>query len=167
MDYQNGKIYRIVCSESGKQYIGSTCSTLTKRLHQHKKRNALGIGCSCKDFVDPQIFLVEDYPCERKEQLLMRERFWMENTDCVNIKRPIVTKEEKVLLDKLYSIKNYKLNKDKILKKQRERYCEHKDTILAFKNRKLMCECGTVLMYQNLSRHRRSHKHNSIMNGTN
>ena len=32
MDYKNGKIYRIVCEETGRQYIGSTCSTLVKRL---------------------------------------------------------------------------------------------------------------------------------------
>lgn len=147
MDYQNGKIYRIVCSESGKQYIGSTCSTLTKRLHQHKKRNALGIGCSCKNFIDPQIFLIEDFPCERKEQLLMRERWWMENTNCVNINRPIVSKQELILEKKL-------------------NYMENRDSILAFKNRKLMCECGHVLMYQNLARHRRTHRHSSIMNGT-
>ena len=147
MDYLNGKIYRIVCSKTNKQYIGSTCSTLTKRLHQHNKKNEAGFGCSCKDFINPKIFLVEDFPCERKEQLLMRERFWMENTDCVNINRPIVTREEHI-------------------RENKERYISNREDILAFKNRKLMCECGHELMYQNLSRHRRTPRHISIMNGT-
>ena len=39
MDYKNGKIYRIVCEETGRQYIGSTCSTLVKRLSNHKNKS--------------------------------------------------------------------------------------------------------------------------------
>ena len=38
MDYKNGKIYRLVCNTTGKQYIGSTCSTLCKRLYEHKHK---------------------------------------------------------------------------------------------------------------------------------
>jgi len=34
--YKNGKIYRIVCNQTGLQYIGSTCKTLKQRLQQHK-----------------------------------------------------------------------------------------------------------------------------------
>jgi hypothetical protein len=30
------------------------------------------------------IVLLEDYPCERKEQLLARERYFIETLDCVN-----------------------------------------------------------------------------------
>jgi len=93
MDYQNGKIYRVVCEETGRQYIGSTCSTLVKRLSNHKRNKKN--GSSCKDFINPKIFLIEDYPCDRKEQLLMRERYHMENTECVNLNRPIRTDTER------------------------------------------------------------------------
>ena len=37
VNYQNAKIYRIVCNISGKQYIGSTCEPrLCMRLAKHK-----------------------------------------------------------------------------------------------------------------------------------
>ena len=36
VNYQNAKIYRIVCNVTGKQYIGSTVSNLSTRLSQHK-----------------------------------------------------------------------------------------------------------------------------------
>ena len=44
--------------------------------------------------MDCQITLVEDCPCERKEQLLMRERYWIENTSCINITHPLRTSTE-------------------------------------------------------------------------
>jgi hypothetical protein len=37
-DYQKSKIYRLVCNITGKQYIGSTVSTLSKRKGQHKDK---------------------------------------------------------------------------------------------------------------------------------
>ena len=96
MDYQNGKIYRIVCEETQRVYIGSTSSTLVKRLSTHKSKIKSGVNhCAWKDFINPKIFLIEDYPCDRKEQLLMRERYHMENTECVNLNRPIRTDTER------------------------------------------------------------------------
>ena len=37
VNYANGKIYRIVCNTTGKQYIGSTTRPLSERLNGHKK----------------------------------------------------------------------------------------------------------------------------------
>ena len=64
MVYSNGKIYRVICEETNRQYIGSTCNPLRKRLYEHKKKHN---GCMTKDFINPSIILIEDYPCERKE----------------------------------------------------------------------------------------------------
>ena len=36
-DYQKGKIYKIVCNETGLVYIGSTTQALSQRLQGHKK----------------------------------------------------------------------------------------------------------------------------------
>jgi hypothetical protein len=108
MDYKNGKIYRVVCSETNRQYIGSTTSTLVKRLHQHKYKK----DCMCKDFIEPKIFLIEDFPCDRKDQLLMRERYFIESMECVNLYRPIVTKEEVLKERKEYNDNNKEKRKE-------------------------------------------------------
>ena len=121
MDYKNGKVYRVICEETNRQYIGSTCTELRKRLHQHKRK---GNTCMTKDFINPSIFLIEDYPCERKEQLLMRERHFMETMECVNMVRPIVSREEKLEENKEYREKNKeKLNK--YIKEYREKNKEY------------------------------------------
>ena len=102
-DYSKSKIYRIICNKTGLVYIGSTTTKLSQRLTEHKaqyirfkndkiKRKASAIEIIEND--DYSIFLIEDYPCERKEQLLKREREIIENINCINKKRPIVSKEE-------------------------------------------------------------------------
>jgi hypothetical protein len=95
--YVNGKIYRIVCDDL--TYYGSTIQPIKKRFCQHK--NKFVAWCKCNkpaatSFHDkltsfqlfergtPSIFLVEDFPCERKDQLEARERFYIENNECVN-----------------------------------------------------------------------------------
>ena len=142
MDYQNGKIYRIVCEETGRQYIGSTCSTLVKRFSNHKRSR----DCTCKDFINPKIILIEDYPCDRKEQLLMRERYHMENTECVNLYRPIITKEEK---EEKYI--KYKL--------------DNKDRFNEFKRQRKICECGSNVSHGALERHKKTAKHKRLLGG--
>lgn len=95
-DYSKGLIYRIVCNETGEQYIGSTTQTLTKRLSQHKKdisRNP----CSSTQIINRgnyAIVLIEECPCENKNQLERRERYFIETIECVNMKKPAQTKEE-------------------------------------------------------------------------
>lgn len=109
-NYSNGKIYRIVCNETGKQYIGSTTISLAARLSQHKKIFKCQKNCTSRDVLeynDFSIVLIEDYPCERKEQLLQRERFYIETMDCVNKKIPTRTAAEW-----------YKENRERLIEKQ-------------------------------------------------
>jgi hypothetical protein len=90
--YQNGKIYRIHCNITGKDYIGSTIYTLAKRLGDHianyrrwldGKSNRVSSFeiLQCGDY---EIILIEDYPCKSKLELLKRERYWCTRMDCVN-----------------------------------------------------------------------------------
>jgi len=182
MDYKNGKIYRVVCSETDRQYIGSTCSTLVKRLYGHKLKHN---RASCKDFIDPKIFLIEDFPCDRKDQLLSRERFYMESMECVNMIRPIVTKEEKKQKIKEYREKNkeqlnqkYKewceKNAEKLKIQKKEWNENNKDKIkkIADKYRennkerrtqKFDCECGGTYSYTDKARHKKTKKHQAYL----
>ena len=91
--YQLGKIYKIVCNVTGLCYIGSTKQRLLcQRLSQHRgsykswKKTNKHFMTSFKVIENDnyEIVLMEEYPCETKDQLHSRERYWIEQTDCVN-----------------------------------------------------------------------------------
>ena len=82
-DYQKGKIYKITSEQlPGKCYIGSTIQTLKKRMCQHtsdykcylkgtNKRIKTSFKICC--YQDAKINLIEEFPCESKAELEMRE----------------------------------------------------------------------------------------------
>ena len=122
VNYQNGKVYKIVCNTTGLVYFGSTCEiTLARRLAGHTKDYKRGIKISSTKIIENGnygIFLVETYPCNSRDELNMRERFYIENNECVNKVIPIRTEDEKKLLEKKqnakYHIENYEKNKTKL-----------------------------------------------------
>ena len=93
-NYQNGKFYKIVDNYRGNIYIGSTTIGLRQRLAGHvntfnkyKKRersytSSFAIIKNC----NYDIVLLENYPCNNKEELHARERFHIEHNICVNKK---------------------------------------------------------------------------------
>jgi len=125
VNYQLGKIYRILCNNTGEQYVGATCQKkLCTRLAQHvSKKN----DCSSKGIIERgnyEMLLIESYPCNSKDELHRRERHFIETLDnCVNNKRPIRTKEEK----KEYNKEWYVENKTDILEKQKKYNDENKE----------------------------------------
>ena len=77
-DYQNGKIYTIRCrTDDTKIYVGSTTTTLSQRITQHrsasKKETKTQWYNNVEDWKDWYIELYENCPCDKKEQLLKRE----------------------------------------------------------------------------------------------
>ena len=107
MDYQNGKIYTIRSPHTELYYIGSTASTLTKRLSGHKS-----LSNTCKtskiiiDYGDAYIELLELFPCNSKIELRKREgelqRLYI--NDIVNIRLECRTRQE------YYQTNNEKIN---------------------------------------------------------
>jgi len=95
-NYEEGKIYKIVCNETGEVYVGSTTyKYLSRRLSAHKSPSSN--TCSCKHIINRgnyDMVLIEHYPCNSKDELHSRERYWIENTKCVNLNLPIATEEE-------------------------------------------------------------------------
>ena len=149
-DYKDGKIYKIVCNNTGLTYYGSTCEKrLSRRLVKHRSnysdylkdpKNNFCTSFKVLEGDNYNIVLVENYPCESNELLKRRERFYIENNECVNRNIPTRTykeyfqdnKERLAVLKKEYrqrnkdilklKYKNYcKINKIKI-KKRREKY---------------------------------------------
>jgi len=80
VDYQNGKIYQIVNSINNKIYIGSCATELRIRFQAHKnnsnkhKRANVEFYDFLKDNIEYcQIILIENYPCNSKNELEKRE----------------------------------------------------------------------------------------------
>lgn len=111
MNYSNGKIYKITDNTNGNIYIGSTIKTLKERLNRHK----YCLNCSSREIIkngDYDIILIENYPCESNLELETRERYFIENNDCININLPRRTLKEYQQTEqyKLWRKENYKKN---------------------------------------------------------
>jgi len=195
-NYQQGKVYKIVCNKTGKCYIGSTCEpTLARRLANHvlKYKQYLKTGkidtrsYEIIESGDYDIVLVESVPCNSKDELYVRERHWILNTDCVNrVKQQgLINEIGNVAYRKLYNQENkervrqvgklyyqkYKdkkaayqkiyleVNKDKIKAQVKQYHERNKDKL----NEKHDCECGGRYTTQSKARHAKSIIHQSFV----
>lgn len=129
--YAQSKIYKI--TGGGMTYIGSTTKKyLCQRMSCHraaKKRFESGNGKSnyCTsypilDLPDCQITLIETFPCESRDQLNARERYWTEQIDCINKNIPGRTRQE---YDKIY----YQQNKVSKAEYNRKYYQQQKNKL--------------------------------------
>ena len=88
-DYQNGKIYKLWSPSKNLVYYGSTTQTLSQRLASHirdnKRENHQCISKLVLECEDYKIELVEEYPCNNKQQLERKEGEYQKNNECVNI----------------------------------------------------------------------------------
>ena len=103
MNYANTKIYKIVCNVTGKVYIGSTTRKyLSERLAHHRsdydlyKKGKKGYITSIQvlENNDYDIILLENFPCNDKNERNARERHYIETIECVNKQYPGRTKHE-------------------------------------------------------------------------
>ena len=85
LDYSQGKIYKLFFGEDC--YVGSTTQSLNMRMYQHKHDayNKKSKGYDSKVYKKMRekggylfkIELLEDYPCENKRELEIREQEWI------------------------------------------------------------------------------------------
>ena len=137
-NYANGKIYRLVCNETGEQYIGSTTQTLGKRLQKHiyLSRATGEYACKSKAIIERgkyDIVLIEDYPCDTREQLFTRERHFIETLPCTNKNIPMRSVSEWYQAKRDAIIENakqyYEANRDTIHEKQKQYREANRDTL--------------------------------------
>ena len=120
-----GSVYKLTDGE--KVYYGSTIETLNSRLSKH--RCVTSNKCETKYFNKDNLTIELVEEVEDKEQLLWRERYYIENNECVNIKIPIRTEEER------------------------------KEVIRKYHRTPYQCSCGKKLLLQQKHRHEKSKYH--------
>jgi hypothetical protein len=129
------------------------------------------------------IELIENYPCNNKEELCKREGelIRQHKTDIINMVIPNRTMKE-YKIDNKDKIRDYfneyrKDNKDKINNYLNEYRKDNKDKINNYRNeyrknnkdkiRELIkCECGREITKNNFSTHKKSKLHNDLINKT-
>ena len=143
--YNNGKIYKIWNIVNDDIYVGSTCNPLCKRMAYHrshynnekyKHRNLYKL----MNEIGTDMFhieLVEEYPCENKEQLRKREGQFIRELGTLNMVIEDRTREEYKAENKEkikeYMVKYREDKKDQILEKTKEYRENNKDKIKQYK----------------------------------
>ena len=140
LDYQKGKIYKLWSPSKNLVYYGSTTETISRRLSGHLKKYRQYINdntkhnCSsrlileCEDY---KIELVEEYPCNNKQQLCKKEGEYQKANECVNYVIAGRTQQEwyndntETVLEQQKQY--YKLNADKVCERTKKYYDANAD----------------------------------------
>lgn len=168
VNYQNGKIYKMVNNETNDFYVGST----TKKYLAHRKsghhqdskqevrKSPLMQAIRTYGITTFSIILIEKYPCQDKDELCAREQYWIDQLKpTYNVFKALLTDEECKQYRAQYD-KEYKAtHKDKIREIQRKTREKNKEK----RNAKAICECGASVSRYTLNRHMSSLKHLSTM----
>jgi hypothetical protein len=173
--YQQGKIYKIVSPHTDKIYIGSTCKEfLSQRLAAHKSdfkkwQNNKITKVMSFDLIqlgEVEIILLELYPCNSKDELTSRERYWYDlNKELViNKLRPHITYDE-LLESKKEDYINNKEHYSQLHRQWRQNNAEKKKEMdKKYHEIKFNCECGSNnISYAHKKRHCISDKHQTYL----
>ena len=119
--YQRGKIYKVINTQSDDIYIGSSTMNLEQRMIKHKcdakQRPELSKFYTFMNQVGIdkfEIHLIEDYPCDCKEDLFKREGEVIKDMATLNQRIAGRTKQE-------YSKEYSKNHRDEVNNKRNER----------------------------------------------
>ena len=124
--YNNSKVYKIINTIDDTFYIGSTCTSLSKRLSQHKarsqlekyKHNRVYNHLNEIEHQNIKIVLICEFYLDNKKQLLREENNYIEmyknDPNCLNTSSAIRSPYAKTNEDRRY----YEKHCDSILFKQ-------------------------------------------------
>jgi hypothetical protein len=88
-----------------------------------------------------RIVLIENYPCDSKNELHARERYYVNNIDCVNKNKPCTVENASKLTKPEYNSIYRTINSDKIKRD---------------KSTRILCSCGKTTDKSHETRHYRS-----------
>lgn len=191
IDYSKCLIYKLCCNDPSirDEYYGHTTDkTKRKYGHKHTCHNT-----NCRDydiylyrfirenggFDNWSMVIVEEYPCENKNQAEARERYWIE-TQQATLNQVIPTRTQQEYYEenreeiREKKKKYYEENKEEILECHRQYREEHREKLKDYNKlyreehkkeisekrcQKINCECGKKYSIGNKSRHLKSQKH--------
>lgn len=180
MDYQNGKIYKLISNQTNKVYVGSTCTPrLSTRIAGHRNsyikwKNNKGRYVTSFELLkydDCKIVLIENFPCQTKDELRAKEQHWITKTkNTVNKRRAHRTKKDISEDAKIRRKKNpehfkekdarkYAKHRENILQARKEYYLKNKAKIQARESQKFVCDCGGKYIKHHKSTHYKTNKH--------
>lgn len=142
-DYKQSKIYTITC-EDGAVYVGSTIRTLEQRLSRHKNDKK----CSMYKYIHKnyngdwsksKIELYENYPCNSKEELSIKEGEITRLIGTINYRIAGRTRKE------------YNNTPDR----KRKQYIRLRQII--------ECDCGCISTKGHLARHKKTKIHQDLI----
>ena len=188
--YNNGKIYKIVDLGYNNCYIGSTVEALSRRMCHRRCNYNRKIKHPCNSSLvfekygiqNCKIELIENYPCNSKEELTAREGYHIKQNNCVNKfiagrskkdwykdNAEYVSNKAKEYREEnkehIKEIKHnyYANNKEYFNKKNREHYQHKKEQVLDKNKEQIVCECGCSISRRNIASHKQSPKHVRLM----
>lgn len=136
-DYTKGKIYRIDIGDHF--YIGSTTLSLNQRFANHKQdiHRPSRLYTTMRTQPTADISLIESYSCGSRAELTARETYHIlqhrDNPNCLNMRVGHRTAEEIATYRKSY------------------------------REKKIMCECGTHITAGNIATHRKTRIHRQCL----
>ena len=189
--YKRGKIYAIKNNINDDVYIGSTTQLLIKRFNDHKKNlkdNSKYKRCSIYNKMMELgtehfcIQLIEDYPCETKEELLRREgqvikelgtvnrqimgrpsheyqlMYRQNNKECIKQRRKTYYMNNKEKVNENCRIYREE-NKEQINQKKAEYREANREKIKQKANEKIRCsKCNVFVRRGGMARHMKTEK---------
>jgi hypothetical protein len=136
-NYKNGKVYKIVDVNEEMVYIGSTTRQLGHRMAGHRSDFKRNQYCSSSILFNKygvencKILLLENYPCNNKEELNSKEGEYIKTLNCINKQISGQTKKEYYEKNKEKILNNFKeyreINKERIKEHKHLKYLEKKE----------------------------------------
>jgi hypothetical protein len=183
IDYSRCLIYKLCCNDPTitDEYYGHTTDKIRRKIqHKYSCNNPNKYYNSyVYQFIRENggwenwsMIVVEEYPCENKNQAEVRERFWIETQQStLNKVIPTRTKQEwceehkEEILEKRKQY--YDEHKEEMLEKRKQYYDEHKEEIREQRNQPFDCECGGSYTNRHKSRHMKTQKHLKYLDNLN
>ena len=175
-DYSKSKVYIITNSIDEETYVGSTTETLKSRLYHHiynsKNRpgnNKLYEHMNKHGYQVFSISLLEEYPCNSKSDLELKEAEYIKQKGTLNFYVPKRTKTQWDLDNPGKRKEYHKKWRDEHVEYRSEYHKEYRknnlEQLKAYKSEKIKCECGCEISRGNMITHKNSEKHNLRMAG--
>lgn len=163
VDYSKAKIYCIRSPNTDLIYIGSTCQQLSTRMTGHRadfKKETVISSKIIFEFGDAYIELLENYPCNNREELCKREgELIRTNNNCCNKQVAGRTIKEWYEENKKETLEKQKAYKEANIEAYKERQKEWYES----NKERVKCECGADIIKHNMAGHIKTQKHQNYL----